>query len=87
MSPAHDCTRASLPTISLEQYLHGTRYATPQRLAWHASGDIHDLRGTELGASFDAHYIALVDDLALELEQRADEVLRLAGRARARGRP
>jgi phosphoglycolate phosphatase-like HAD superfamily hydrolase len=53
---------ASLPTISLEQYLHGTRYATPQRLAWHASGDIDDPRGTKLGAAFDAHYIALVDD-------------------------
>ena len=53
---------ASLPTITLEQYLRGTRYATPQRLAWHATGDIDHPSGEALGAAFDAHYIALVDD-------------------------
>jgi len=53
---------ASLPTITLEQYLRGTRYATPQRLAWHATGDIDDPSGEALGAAFDEHYIALVDD-------------------------
>ena len=53
---------ASLPMITLEQYLRGTRYVTPQRLAWHATGDIEHPSGEALGAAFDAHYIALVDD-------------------------
>ena len=33
-------TEANLPAITLAQYMVGTRYATPQRLAWHATGDV-----------------------------------------------
>jgi len=52
---------AGLPTITIEQYLHGCRYTTPQRLAWHATGNVDDVCGEELGAAFDRYYIALVD--------------------------
>ena len=53
-------TEANLPAITLAQYMVGTRYATPQRLAWHATGDVDHPSGVELGAAFDRHYIALV---------------------------
>ena len=53
------------PEISQEEYLHGTRYTTPQRLAWHATGgleggDISAEVGVKLGAEFDKFYVALV---------------------------
>ena len=51
---------AGLSSITLADYMRGTRYATPQRLAWHATGDITAPCGVELGAAFDRHYIALV---------------------------
>ena len=51
---------AGIGAITLGQYMQGTRYATPQRLAWHATGDISATCGAELGAAFDRHYLALV---------------------------
>ena len=38
----------------------GTRYPTPERLAWHATGDVDDASGPVLGAAFDRHYVRLV---------------------------
>ena len=51
---------ASLPAITRAQYLLGTRYPTPERLAWHATGDVDDASGPVLGAAFDRHYVRLV---------------------------
>lgn len=51
---------AGLDAITLADYMRGTRYPTPQRLAWHATGDTSHESGVELGAAFDRHYIALV---------------------------
>lgn len=51
---------ASLPAITRAQYLLGTRYPTPERLAWHATGDVDDASGPILGAAFDRHYVRLV---------------------------
>ena len=53
------------PEISQEEYLHGTRYTTPQRLAWHATGGLNGGNtsaevGVKLGAEFDEFYVALV---------------------------
>jgi phosphoglycolate phosphatase-like HAD superfamily hydrolase len=53
------------PEITKEEYLVGTRYTTPQRLAWHATGGVDggdttaDV-GVKLGAEFDIFYVALV---------------------------
>jgi len=47
-------------TITLADYEQGTRHPTPQRLAWHATGDTAAACGLVLGAAFDRHYIALV---------------------------
>ena len=52
---------ASLPPIDLAQYKRGTRYPTPERMAWHAAGDPSDPVGKRLGARFDEHYVRLVD--------------------------
>ena len=52
---------AGLPTIDLAQYKTGTRYPTPQRMAWHAAGAPSDPVGASLGARFDEHYVRLVD--------------------------
>jgi phosphoglycolate phosphatase-like HAD superfamily hydrolase len=40
--------------------LHGTRYTTPRRLAWHATKNADDACGEALGAAFDDAYVALV---------------------------
>jgi phosphoglycolate phosphatase-like HAD superfamily hydrolase len=52
---------AGLPPIDLAQYKRGTRYPTPERMAWHAAGDPSDPVGKRLGARFDEHYVRLVD--------------------------
>ena len=49
-----------LPAITLAHYKTGTRYPTPQRMAWHAVGNTSDAIGEPLGAAFDKHYVALV---------------------------
>mmetsp|Transcript_33855 Transcript_33855/g.46873 ORF Transcript_33855/g.46873 Transcript_33855/m.46873 type:complete len:323 (+) Transcript_33855:505-1473(+) len=69
--------------IGEAEYLRGTIYTTPERLAWHASGgldggDISAPCGEELGRAFDEYYVELVsfdtagfypglNDLCLEL--------------------
>ena len=75
-------TEANLPAITLAQYMVGTRYATPQRLAWHATGDVDHPSGVELGAAFDRHYIALVSPPDRRILPR-----RRGPRRRARRRP
>ena len=52
---------AGLPTIDLAQYKRGTRFPTPERMAWHATGAPSDPVGARLGARFDEHYVRLVD--------------------------
>jgi hypothetical protein len=51
---------AGLGAITVADYMRGTVYPTPQRLAWHATGDTAAACGVPLGAAFDRHYIALV---------------------------
>ena len=48
---------AGLPAIDLAQYKRGTRFPTPERMAWHATGAPSD----PVGARFDEHYVRLVD--------------------------
>ena len=50
-----------LREITPEEYARGTRFTTPRRMAWHATGDADDVVGVALGAAFDARYVALVD--------------------------
>ena len=52
---------AGLPAIDLAQYKRGTRFPTPERMAWHATGAPSDPVGARLGARFDEHYVRLVD--------------------------
>jgi len=49
-----------LPTIDRDEYLLGTKYTTPRRLAWHATKDADHECGRELGDAFDALYVELV---------------------------
>jgi phosphoglycolate phosphatase-like HAD superfamily hydrolase len=52
---------SGLPTIDLAEYKFGTRYPTPERMAYHAAGTIDDVvLGKKLGDAFDEHYIKLV---------------------------
>lgn len=46
--------------ISLDQYHEGVRFPTPQRMAWHFSGNPDDVMGSKLGAEFDEYYIKLI---------------------------
>jgi len=46
--------------IDRAEYLIGSKYTTPRRLAWHATKDPDDVRGEALGAAFDATYVGLV---------------------------
>ena len=46
--------------IDRAEYLIGSKYTTPRRLAWHATKDPDDARGEALGAAFDAAYVELV---------------------------
>mmetsp|Transcript_29535 Transcript_29535/g.56765 ORF Transcript_29535/g.56765 Transcript_29535/m.56765 type:complete len:240 (+) Transcript_29535:248-967(+) len=53
------------PEISENEYQTGTRYTTPQRLAWHATGGLEGgdpsaSVGESLGAKFDEYYCKLV---------------------------
>ncbi len=47
----------NLSGISEDTYHQGTKYTTPHRLAWHATGDINDSIGIRLGKEFDELYI------------------------------
>ena len=51
---------AALREIKRDEYLLGTRYTTPRRLAWHATKNADDACGEALGAAFDDAYVALV---------------------------
>ena len=51
---------AALREITRDEYLLGTRYTTPRRLAWHATKNADDACGEALGAAFDDAYVALV---------------------------
>jgi phosphoglycolate phosphatase-like HAD superfamily hydrolase len=51
---------AALREITRDEYLRGTRYTTPRRLAWHATKNADDACGEALGAAFDDAYVALV---------------------------
>jgi phosphoglycolate phosphatase-like HAD superfamily hydrolase len=53
---------AGLAPITPAQYALGTKFTTPRRLAWHATGDEDHACGRELGDAFDARYVALVSD-------------------------
>ena len=46
--------------VTLEEYRRGTRYATPQRMALHARGDVDHEDGIELARRFDEMYVKLV---------------------------
>jgi phosphoglycolate phosphatase-like HAD superfamily hydrolase len=46
--------------ISEEDYHFGTRYTTPERFAWHVTGDPKHARGIELGRQFDDLYVKMV---------------------------
>jgi phosphoglycolate phosphatase-like HAD superfamily hydrolase len=52
--------RNNLPAISTEDYHIGTRYTTPERFAWHATGNPKDAMGVSLGKQFDDLYVDLV---------------------------
>ena len=54
---------AGLPRITPAQYALGTKFTTPRRMAWHATGDEDHACGRALGDAFDARYVALVDDV------------------------
>jgi phosphoglycolate phosphatase-like HAD superfamily hydrolase len=46
--------------IDEDEYHEGTKYPTPQRMAWHATGNPDDTVGEILGNEFDALYVQLV---------------------------
>jgi phosphoglycolate phosphatase-like HAD superfamily hydrolase len=55
-------SRNGKDTITQEQYHQGTKYATPNRLAWHVTGNPEDPVGIDLGYQFDDLYVDLVSD-------------------------
>ena len=46
--------------ISHDDYHQGTKFTTPRRLAWHATGNPDSTVGIALGARFDEIYVNLV---------------------------
>lgn len=49
-----------LQPITEETYHQGTKYTTPARMAWHATGDPNHSIGIQLGQQFDDLYISKV---------------------------
>jgi pyrophosphatase PpaX len=54
--------RNDLPEISEDDYNEGTKYTTPQRLAWHVTGDPTDEVGEKLGKQYDELYVSEVTE-------------------------
>lgn len=52
--------RNEQPSITEEQYHAGTKYPTPDRFAWHVTGNSQDKIGVDLGRQFDDMYVGLV---------------------------
>ena len=73
--------RCGYEAITLAQYEDGVRFATPQRMAYHATGDPQAEVGVHLARDFDEHYVQLVStdtvplypglyDLIMELKEQ-----------------
>lgn len=65
-------------SITEDTYHQGTRYTTPQRFAWHATGDPEDTSGVgdKLGSLFDDYYVKLVSKDTAPLYDGIDSMLR-----------
>lgn len=70
--------REGFDSISEETYHQGTRFTTPQRFAWHATGDPDDTSGVgdKLGSLFDNYYVELVSKETAPLYDGIHEMLR-----------
>jgi HAD superfamily hydrolase (TIGR01509 family) len=55
-----DSSYANLTSITNDLHVIFYSYTTPQRLAWHTTGDPSDKSGEKLGQEFDDLYVALV---------------------------
>eukprot|EP00455_Lapot_gusevi_P021416 TRINITY_DN2248_c0_g1_i2.p1 TRINITY_DN2248_c0_g1~~TRINITY_DN2248_c0_g1_i2.p1 ORF type:complete len:229 (-),score=5.54 TRINITY_DN2248_c0_g1_i2:28-714(-) len=62
--------------ISEAQYHQGTKYTTPRRLAWHATGDPDHVIGPQLALEFDQLYVTLVSPHTCPLYPGLDAILR-----------
>ena len=64
-----------LSAITEEDYHHGTRYATPDRFAWHVTGNPKDPIGIKLGNEFDSLYVDMVSKETAPLFKNIDDLL------------
>jgi HAD superfamily hydrolase (TIGR01549 family) len=68
-------TTNGYPPITDIDYKNGSKFPTPQRLAWHACGDENDSIGIRLGEEFDRHYVPLVSPENTQLYVGVRELL------------
>lgn len=79
---AHDATNTVLrangyPEINQDQYCAGCGYATPNRFAFHVSGNPDDARGPMLAQEFDELYIKKVSPATVPLYEGLRELIQL----------